>query len=137
MITPRRRALLTSAPPVPNLRSHRPRSRTLTIVLTLKQPTRFRPSLNSPFLAKQFWNCPPESRQPMLTFLIFQTISGRQREPLEWVARQKIAIGAARGLQYLHEECRVECIIHRDMRPNNILITHDFEPLVGDFGLAR
>ncbi|XLT11721.1 hypothetical protein HN51_057411 [Arachis hypogaea] len=54
---------------------------------------------------------------------------GRQREPLEWVARQKIAIGAARGLQYLHEECRVECIIHRDMRPNNILITHDFEPL--------
>ncbi|XLU93610.1 hypothetical protein S245_007962, partial [Arachis hypogaea] len=29
-------------------------------VLTLKQPTRFRPSLNSLFLAKQFWNCPPE-----------------------------------------------------------------------------
>ncbi|XLT07966.1 hypothetical protein HN51_053759, partial [Arachis hypogaea] len=62
---------------------------------------------------------------------------GRQREPLEWAARQKIAIGAARGLRYLHEECRVGCIIHRDMRPNNILITHDFEPLVGDFGLAR
>ncbi|KAE9600437.1 hypothetical protein Lal_00046287 [Lupinus albus] len=62
---------------------------------------------------------------------------GRQREPLEWPARQKIAVGAARGLRYLHEECRVGCIIHRDMRPNNILITHDFEPLVGDFGLAR
>ncbi|KAL0441429.1 UNVERIFIED_CONTAM: Inactive protein kinase SELMODRAFT [Sesamum radiatum] len=31
----------------------------------------------------------------------------------------------------------VGCIVHRDMRPNNILITHDFEPLVGDFGLAR
>ncbi|KAL5156685.1 Inactive protein kinase [Glycine soja] len=62
---------------------------------------------------------------------------GRQREPLEWTARQKIAVGAARGLRYLHEECRVGCIIHRDMRPNNILITHDFEPLVGDFGLAR
>ncbi|KAK7402270.1 hypothetical protein VNO78_14401 [Psophocarpus tetragonolobus] len=62
---------------------------------------------------------------------------GRQREPLEWSARQKIAVGAARGLRYLHEECRVGCIIHRDMRPNNILITHDFEPLVGDFGLAR
>ena len=41
------------------------------------------------------------------------------------------AVGAARGLRYLHEECRVGCIIHRDMRPNNILITHDFEPLVG------
>ncbi|TKY48243.1 tyrosine kinase [Spatholobus suberectus] len=62
---------------------------------------------------------------------------GRQRETLEWSARQKIAVGAARGLRYLHEECRVGCIIHRDMRPNNILITHDFEPLVGDFGLAR
>ncbi|WCJ42660.1 Protein kinase superfamily protein [Euphorbia peplus] len=57
--------------------------------------------------------------------------------PLEWWARQKIAVGAARGLRYLHEECRVGCIVHRDMRPNNILITHDFEPLVGDFGLAR
>lgn len=56
--------------------------------------------------------------------------SGRQQEPLEWSARQKIAVGAARGLRYLHEECRVGCIVHRDMRPNNILITHDFEPLV-------
>ncbi|XP_026447496.1 inactive protein kinase SELMODRAFT_444075-like [Papaver somniferum] len=62
---------------------------------------------------------------------------GRNRNPLEWSARQKIAVGAARGLRYLHEECRVGCIVHRDMRPNNILITHDFEPLVGDFGLAR
>ncbi|WOH04020.1 hypothetical protein DCAR_0623425 [Daucus carota subsp. sativus] len=62
---------------------------------------------------------------------------GRHRDILEWSARQKIALGAARGLRYLHEECRVGCIVHRDMRPNNILITHDFEPLVGDFGLAR
>ncbi|XXG57200.1 hypothetical protein AAC387_Pa03g4419 [Persea americana] len=62
---------------------------------------------------------------------------GRNQDPLTWSARQKIAVGAARGLRYLHEECRVGCIVHRDMRPNNILITHDFEPLVGDFGLAR
>ncbi|KAE8656253.1 Proline-rich receptor-like protein kinase PERK12 [Hibiscus syriacus] len=62
---------------------------------------------------------------------------GHHQEPLEWYVRQKIAAGAARGLRYLHEECRVGCIVHRDMRPNNILITHDFEPLVGDFGLAR
>ncbi|KAL5709177.1 non-specific serine/threonine protein kinase [Ranunculus cassubicifolius] len=61
---------------------------------------------------------------------------GRNQQPLEWAARQQIAVGAARGLRYLHEEC-VGCIVHRDMRPNNILITHDFEPLVGDFGLAR
>ncbi|XP_073140440.1 inactive protein kinase SELMODRAFT_444075-like isoform X2 [Henckelia pumila] len=62
---------------------------------------------------------------------------GHSYDPLDWPARQKIAIGAARGLRYLHEECRVGCIVHRDMRPNNILLTHDFEPLVGDFGLAR
>lgn len=62
---------------------------------------------------------------------------GRHQDTLEWSARQKVAVGAARGLRYLHEECRVGCIVHRDMRPNNILITHDFEPLVGDFGLAR
>ncbi|KAL0415128.1 UNVERIFIED_CONTAM: Inactive protein kinase SELMODRAFT [Sesamum latifolium] len=62
---------------------------------------------------------------------------GRNQDTLSWTARQKIAVGAARGLRYLHEECRVGCIVHRDMRPNNILITHDFEPLVGDFGLAR
>ncbi|XP_042502328.1 inactive protein kinase SELMODRAFT_444075-like [Macadamia integrifolia] len=62
---------------------------------------------------------------------------GCNRDPLEWSARQKIAVGAARGLRYLHEDCRVGCIVHRDMRPNNILITHDFESLVGDFGLAR
>ncbi|XP_073298176.1 inactive protein kinase SELMODRAFT_444075-like [Primulina huaijiensis] len=62
---------------------------------------------------------------------------GHSYDPLDWTARRKIAIGAARGLRYLHEECRIGCIVHRDMRPNNILLTHDFEPLVGDFGLAR
>ncbi|OMO70816.1 hypothetical protein CCACVL1_18641 [Corchorus capsularis] len=71
------------------------------------------------------------------TYAELELATGRHREPLEWSARQKIAVGAARGLRYLHEECRVGCIVHRDMRPNNILITHDFEPLVGDFGLAR
>ncbi|KAL3677155.1 hypothetical protein R1sor_027103 [Riccia sorocarpa] len=64
-------------------------------------------------------------------------LRGRDRAPLEWQSRRKIALGAARGLRYLHEECRVGCIVHRDMRPHNILLTHDFEPMVGDFGLAR
>lgn len=57
-------------------------------------------------------------------------LAGRHQNTLAWTARQKIAVGAARGLRYLHEECRVGCIVHRDMRPNNILLTHDFEPLV-------
>lgn len=62
---------------------------------------------------------------------------GRNKKGLDWNARRKIAVGAARGLRYLHEECRVGCIVHRDMRPNNILLTHDFDALVGDFGLAK
>jgi serine/threonine protein kinase len=56
--------------------------------------------------------------------------AGRMQNVLDWSARQKIAVGAARGLRYLHEECRVGCIVHRDLRPNNILLTHDFEALV-------
>nr|XP_008377373.2 inactive protein kinase SELMODRAFT_444075-like [Malus domestica] len=60
-----------------------------------------------------------------------------KRTRLDCESRLKIATGAARGLRYLHEDCRVGCIVHRDLRPNNILLTHDFEPLVADFGLAR
>ncbi|XP_015578732.1 inactive protein kinase SELMODRAFT_444075 isoform X2 [Ricinus communis] len=62
-----------------------------------------------------------------------QHLSKHTRRPLSWEKRMKIALGAAKGLQYLHENS----IIHRDMRPNNILITHDHEALLGDFGLAR
>ncbi|KAG6781582.1 hypothetical protein POTOM_014493 [Populus tomentosa] len=62
-----------------------------------------------------------------------QHLSKHARKPLTWEKRMKIALGAARGLKYLHENN----IIHRDMRPNNLLITHDHEALLGDFGLAR
>ncbi|XP_047982964.1 inactive protein kinase SELMODRAFT_444075-like isoform X1 [Salvia hispanica] len=64
-------------------------------------------------------------------------VAGRGNPVLDWQARLKIAIGTARGLRYLHEDCRVGCIIHRNLRPSKILLTHDFEPLVADFGLAR
>ncbi|KAL3381604.1 hypothetical protein AABB24_001628, partial [Solanum stoloniferum] len=60
-------------------------------------------------------------------------LSGDIRMSLSWEKRLKIALGAARGLEYLHKHN----IIHRDIRPNNILITHDHESLLGDFGLAK
>ncbi|KAH1096785.1 hypothetical protein J1N35_013706 [Gossypium stocksii] len=56
---------------------------------------------------------------------------------LDWHQRRAIAIGTAKGLRFLHEECRGGPIIHRDMRPGNILLTHDLVPMLGDFGLAR
>ncbi|KAI3709934.1 hypothetical protein L2E82_39704 [Cichorium intybus] len=62
-----------------------------------------------------------------------QHLSSKNPNPLTWDKRIKIALGAARGLDYLH---RIN-IVHRDMRPNNILVTHDYESLLGDFGLAR
>ncbi|KAL9661851.1 hypothetical protein QQ045_026679 [Rhodiola kirilowii] len=62
---------------------------------------------------------------------------GEETTLMNWDNRKKVALGAARGLRYLHEDCRVGSIIHRDFKPNNILLTHDFEPMVGDFGLAR
>ncbi|KAM1151145.1 hypothetical protein COP2_034833 [Malus domestica] len=56
---------------------------------------------------------------------------------LEWHQRHSIAIGTAKGLRFLHEECRGGPIIHRDTRPSNILLTHDYVPMLGDFGLAK
>lgn len=56
--------------------------------------------------------------------------------PLNWGARMKIALGAARGLAYLHEDSSPR-VIHRDFKSSNILLEHDFTPKVSDFGLAR
>ncbi|KAK4286210.1 hypothetical protein QN277_002799 [Acacia crassicarpa] len=50
--------------------------------------------------------------------------------------RYQIALGTARGLTYLHEKCR-DCIIHCDIKPENILLDVDFCPKVADFGLAK
>ncbi|XP_060187462.1 receptor-like serine/threonine-protein kinase ALE2 isoform X8 [Lycium barbarum] len=55
---------------------------------------------------------------------------------LDWNARIKIALGAARGLAYLHEDSSPR-VIHRDFKSSNILLEHDFTPKVSDFGLAR
>lgn len=60
----------------------------------------------------------------------------RESSPLGWSARMKIALGAARGLAYLHEDSSPR-VIHRDFKSSNILLEDDFTPKVSDFGLAR
>ncbi|WOL12988.1 G-type lectin S-receptor-like serine/threonine-protein kinase [Canna indica] len=55
---------------------------------------------------------------------------------LDWKTRYQIAAGTARGLTYLHEQCR-DCIIHCDIKPENILLDASFTPKVADFGLAK
>ncbi|KAF8763003.1 hypothetical protein HU200_008851 [Digitaria exilis] len=55
---------------------------------------------------------------------------------LPWNTRHQIAIGVAKGLTYLHDKCR-DCIIHCDVKPQNILLDASFAPKVSDFGLAK
>ncbi|KAK8928878.1 G-type lectin S-receptor-like serine/threonine-protein kinase [Platanthera zijinensis] len=63
---------------------------------------------------------------------IFSGESGK----LNWATRYKIALGTARGITYLHEECR-DCIVHCDIKPENILLDENFNAKVSDFGLAK
>ncbi|RDX95314.1 G-type lectin S-receptor-like serine/threonine-protein kinase SD2-2, partial [Mucuna pruriens] len=55
---------------------------------------------------------------------------------LSWDVRFRVAVGTAKGIAYLHEECRC-CIIHCDIKPENILLDGDFTAKVSDFGLAK
>ncbi|GAV75759.1 Pkinase domain-containing protein/S_locus_glycop domain-containing protein/B_lectin domain-containing protein [Cephalotus follicularis] len=55
---------------------------------------------------------------------------------LNWENRFNIALGTAKGITYLHEECR-DCIIHCDIKPENILLDDNYNAKVSDFGLAK
>ncbi|KAJ3670328.1 hypothetical protein LUZ60_010652 [Juncus effusus] len=59
-----------------------------------------------------------------------------KKNNLNWKTRYQIILGIARGISYLHEECR-ERIIHCDIKPDNILLDSNFCAKVADFGMAR
>ncbi|XP_047048483.1 proline-rich receptor-like protein kinase PERK12 [Lolium rigidum] len=63
-------------------------------------------------------------------------LHGRGVPVMDWPTRLRIAIGAAKGLAYLHEDCHPR-IIHRDIKSANILLDYSFEAQVADFGLAK
>ncbi|XP_047336762.1 probable serine/threonine-protein kinase PBL23 [Impatiens glandulifera] len=60
----------------------------------------------------------------------------QNKKPLEWSNRMKIAEGAARGLEYLHETADPP-VIYRDFKASNILLDGEFNPKLSDFGLAK
>ncbi|XP_061358788.1 probable L-type lectin-domain containing receptor kinase S.5 [Gastrolobium bilobum] len=58
------------------------------------------------------------------------------KDVLDWKTRHKILTGLASALLYLHEECG-NPVVHRDVKPNNVMLDSDFNAHLGDFGLAR
>ncbi|XP_055810124.1 serine/threonine-protein kinase PBL34-like isoform X1 [Solanum dulcamara] len=60
----------------------------------------------------------------------------RRSMPLPWSIRMKIALGAAKGLAFLHEEAE-RPVIYRDFKTSNILLDADYNAKLSDFGLAK
>ncbi|RLM87284.1 putative LRR receptor-like serine/threonine-protein kinase RPK1 [Panicum miliaceum] len=78
-------------------------------------------------------------------FLIYNYLPGgnlekfikeRTKRPISWRRLHKIALDVAHALAYMHEEC-IPRILHRDVKPNNILLDNECNAYLSDFGLAR
>ncbi|CAE5967316.1 unnamed protein product [Arabidopsis arenosa] len=100
-------------------------------------------ALQHPHLVK-LYGCCVEGDQLLLVYEYLENNSlaralfGPQETqiPLNWPMRQKICVGIARGLAYLHEESRLK-IVHRDIKATNVLLDKELNPKISDFGLAK
>ncbi|XP_023644442.1 LEAF RUST 10 DISEASE-RESISTANCE LOCUS RECEPTOR-LIKE PROTEIN KINASE-like 2.5 [Capsella rubella] len=63
-------------------------------------------------------------------------ISSKRSSVIDWGELYRIALGVARGLEYLHHGCRTR-IVHFDIKPQNVLLDDNLCPKVSDFGLAK
>ena len=59
-----------------------------------------------------------------------------ERHLVGWEKLLQIALGTARGIEHLHGGCNV-CILHSDIKPQNVLLDNNFIPKVSDFGLSK
>ncbi|WZZ42535.1 hypothetical protein YC2023_038794 [Brassica napus] len=100
-------------------------------------------ALEHPHLVK-LYGCCVEGGQLLLIYeyLVNNSLARALFGPLEtqirldWPIRQKICVGIARGLAYLHEESRLK-IVHRDIKATNVLLDKELNPKISDFGLAK
>ncbi|KAL5074030.1 hypothetical protein RYX36_013014 [Vicia faba] len=67
---------------------------------------------------------------------LWDRLHTNEKMELDWETRYEIAIGAAKGLEYLHHGCE-RPVIHRDVKSSNILLDEFLKPRIADFGLAK
>lgn len=98
-----------------------------------------------PHLVKLVGYCAEDDERGIQRLLVYEFMPnksledhlfGRALPVLPWMVRLQVALEAARGLAYLHEEMDFQ-IIFRDLKTSNILLDEEFHPKLSDFGLAR
>ncbi|WVZ03109.1 hypothetical protein V8G54_023915 [Vigna mungo] len=68
--------------------------------------------------------------------LDFHLFDVEKRKQFDWKLRSSLISGIAKGILYLHEDSQLR-VIHRDLKASNVLLDHDMNPKISDFGLAR
>ncbi|CAH8332541.1 unnamed protein product [Eruca vesicaria subsp. sativa] len=97
--------------------------------------------LNHPNLVK-LYGCCVEKNQLLLVYEYMENNSlalalhEKSSLKLDWVARKKICVGIAKGLEFLHEGSMIR-MVHRDIKTSNVLLDADLNAKISDFGLAR
>ncbi|XP_014499374.2 putative receptor protein kinase ZmPK1 [Vigna radiata var. radiata] len=87
----------------------------------------------------EMWGYCAEGKHRLLVYEYMEQGSLAQNmesDELDWTKRFNIALGTAKGLAYVHEEC-LEWILHCDVKPQNILLDSNYHPKVADFGLSK
>ncbi|KAF2302934.1 hypothetical protein GH714_011345 [Hevea brasiliensis] len=100
-------------------------------------------ALQHPNLVR-LYGCCVEGNQLLLVYEYMENNSlahalfGNEESQLkmDWQTRQRICVGIAKGLAFLHEESALK-IVHRDIKAANILLDRDLNPKISDFGLAK